>query len=252
LGTVKTEEPLRRKKIENVTKKSKMTAIKIKRMAYELGADLCGIAPAKRFENAPAGFRPTDIYSKAHSVIVFAKRLPSEVLYAESCIPYTHVNSLIASEVDRLSLKLSLQLEDSGIRNVMIPSDDPYESWNQKMQHGQAILSMRHAGELAGLGKLGRNNLLINDRYGNMIQLGAILTDCELPYDDIADYKVCPDNCSICIQLCPKNALNGKTVVQGECRTLSTYKNDKGYVLKKCWTCRKVCPHALGLKTALE
>jgi epoxyqueuosine reductase len=229
-----------------IVKKSQMTAIRIKLLAKNLGADLCGIAPVDRFNSAPDGFRPNDIYSKAKSVIAYAKRLPIEVLYAESPIPYTHVNSLIAFEVDRLSLAFSLHLQDMGITNVMIPSDDPYESWNQEQQHGQAILSMRHAGVFAGLGKLGKNNLLINEKYGNMVQLGAILTDCELAYDEIAEYDVCPDGCFLCIKSCPQNALNGNTVIQSECRKVSNYKNEKGYILKKCWTCRKICPNATG------
>lgn len=246
LITIKAKE-LYNRKIDMINKQ-KTSTNKIKKLVFESGADLCGIAPVERFKNAPAGFRPTDIYSKARAVIVYAKRVPGEVLYAESCIPYTHVNSLMAAELDKLSLKLSLQLQDVGVNTVMIPSDDPYESWNQKKRHGQAILSLRHAGELAGLGRLGRNNLLINVKYGNMIQLGALLTDSELNYDELVDYQVCPSHCSKCIRACPKNALDGTTVVQGTCRTLATYKNEKGYVLKKCWECRKVCPHALGLK----
>jgi epoxyqueuosine reductase QueG len=232
-----------------INKKSKMTGNKIKKISQVLGADLCGIAPVDRFNNAPEGFKPTDIYSKAKSVIVYARRLPTEILHAESPVPYTHVNSLMSNEVDRLSLQFSLRLQDIGINSVMIPSDDPYESWNNEKQHGQAILSMRHAGVFAGLGKLGKNNLLINEKYGNMIQLGAILTDSELAYDQLADYEVCFDGCSLCLKSCPQNALDGNTVLQIECRKLANYKNEKGYILKKCWTCRKVCPHSLGLKT---
>ena len=223
-------------------RKSKIASNRIKQIAFDLGADLCGFSPVDRFDVAPVGFKPRDIYSKSKSVIVYAKRLPTEVLFAESCIPYTHVNSLIALEVDRLSLILSLKLQDLGIENVMIPSDDPYESWDQKRSHGQAILSMRHSGVFAGLGKLGKNNLLINEKYGNMIQIEAILTDCDLSPDEIANYQVCPDNCSACLNSCPKKALDGNTVNQYECRILSNYKNEKGYVLKKCWACRKVCP----------
>ena len=129
----------------------------------------------------------------------------------------------------------------------MIPSDDPYESWDQENQHGRAILSLRHAGMLAGLGKLGKNNLLINEKYGNMIQIGALLSDCELEYDRLADYEACPEGYSLCLKSCPKNALDGTTVLQIECRKLANYNNEKGYVLKKCWICRKVCPNAAGL-----
>lgn len=220
----------------------------VKRIASTLGADLCGIAPVDRFIVAPEGFRPQDIYKKSKSVIVYAKRLPTEVLFAESCIPYTHVNSLIAAQVDKLSFEFSLKLQDLGIRNVMVPTDDPYESWDNENHHGKGILSMRHAGYLAGLGKLGKNNLLINERFGNMIQIGAILADYEFEYDKLASYEVCKEGCSACLNSCPLEALDGTTVNQNKCRELSNYKTEKGYILKKCWACRSVCPNAVGLK----
>ncbi len=49
----------------------------IKKLILNMGADLCGIAPALRFKNAPEGFKPEDIYEGCESVIVFAKRVPS-------------------------------------------------------------------------------------------------------------------------------------------------------------------------------
>jgi len=219
----------------------------IKKMAYDKGADVCGIAPVSRFTDAPQGFHPKDIYSKAESVLVFAKRLPTTVLFAESCVPYTHVNALVAAEVDRISLSLSRALEDIGIDNVLIPTDDPYESWDEANKHGQGILSMRHAAYYAGLGKLGKNGLLINDKYGNMLQFGAILAVKQLDYDALATYEVCPEACSKCLQACPVHALDGDAVNQKACRPLSNFKTEKGYVLKKCWECRKVCPNALGI-----
>jgi epoxyqueuosine reductase QueG len=220
----------------------------IKRTAFDLGANLCGVASVERFSGAPKGFNPRDIYSKTESVLVFARRVPKEVLFAESCVPYTHVNTLIAQEVDRLAFTLSLKLGDEGIANVMIPTDDPYEHWDSIEQHGMAILSLRHAAYLAGLGNLGKNNLLTNDKYGNMIQIGALLVAESLDQDNMVDYEVCPNNCSICLQSCPTNALDGTTVNQKACRPLSVHKTEKGYVLKKCWECRKVCPNALELR----
>ncbi|MBN1760835.1 MAG: epoxyqueuosine reductase [Chitinispirillaceae bacterium] len=220
----------------------------IKEIAYALGADLCGIAPVGRFNDAPSGFKPKDIYKATRSVIVYAKRLPTEILFAQSCIPYTHVNALIATEVDRLSLSLSLKLQDRGIKNVIVPTDDPYEFWDGKKRHGMGILSMRHAGYLAGLGRLGKNNLLINKTYGNMIQIGVILADYECEYDEPAIYEVCPQHCSACLSVCPEEALDGTTVQQSRCRELSNFKTEQGFVLKKCWACRSACPNATGLK----
>ena len=74
----------------------------------------------------------------------------------------------------------------------MIPSDDPFESWDPERQHGQAILSLRHAGYFAGLGQLGKNNLLINEKFGNMIQIGALLLADRLAPDPLAAYEACP------------------------------------------------------------
>lgn len=217
----------------------------IKDLTYKTGADICGIAPQKRFSNAPKGFNPKDIYSKCNSVLVFAKRLPVESINAESCIPYTHINSIITHEVDILTYKISLTLQDKNIKNVIIPSDDPYEYWESNNSYGRAILSLRHAGYLAGLGFLGKNTLLINDKYGNMIQIGALLLEIELEGDPIIN-RSCPKNCNLCIENCPVNALDGNTINQKKCRSLSMYKTEKGYILKKCYLCRKICPKING------
>lgn len=93
----------------------------IKNISYSAGADICGIASQSRFSNAPKGFNPKDIYSKCNSVLVFAKRVPVESINAESCIPITHIANLANREVDNLTYKISLALQDINISNVIIP-----------------------------------------------------------------------------------------------------------------------------------
>ncbi len=225
-----------------------MDHLKIKAIARDLGADLCGIASVERFQNTPDGFNPADIYSKCKSVIVFAKRVPAGSLSAESCIPYTHVSDIITDEVDSLGIKLCLILEDLRIEAVPIPSDDPSEYWEAENQYARGILSMRHAGYLAGLGVMGKNTLLVNEKNGNMIQIGAVLVDIKLDSDPLATYTVCRPKCNLCIDKCPQKALNGETVNQKNCRTLSIVVNKRGYVLKECNQCRLICPSALGLR----
>lgn len=224
-----------------------LSELAIKEAAYFLGADLCGIAPAARFAKAPAGFRPEDIWQDARSAVVFACRLPGTSVNADSCVPYTHVNGLVTQAVDQLSFKLALWLEDQGLAAVPIPSDDPYEHWAPEKSYGRAILSLRHAGHLAGLGVLGRNNLLINAKYGNLIQIGAVLVNRDLSGDALADYQGCPPGCRLCIQQCPQGALDGTTVDQSLCRPVSNFRTEKGYVLKKCFRCRQVCPLSRGI-----
>ncbi len=222
---------------------------KIKKILSERGADLCGIAPVDRFADAPGGFHPLDIYEDCRSAVVFARRVPSGVLFAHSRVPYTRANDQVTVEVDSLTFNACLALEDLGLRCVPIPTDDPYEHWEAERSHGRGILSLRHAGRLAGLGVLGRNTLLINPRYGNLIQLGAILTDTELAGDPLAERETCDPDCDRCIEACPAGALNGETVDQARCRPVSMITTARGHALKGCYACRRVCPHALGIAT---
>lgn len=225
-----------------------ITRDKVKEVAYRNGVDLFGIASVDRFKEAPEGFHPKDIYSRTESIIVFAIRVPSETLYAENPVPFTHVNTLAMQKMDAVTYNISSELDRLGLKNVLIPTDDPYLSWDQDRQEGRAILSLRHAGMLAGLGRLGRNNLLINRDFGNMIQIGALLTDQTFTPDPLADYEVCPPHCRICLESCPRKALTGETVVQKDCRPVSNYRNEKGYTIKKCFECRKRCPRTRGIQ----
>jgi epoxyqueuosine reductase len=221
---------------------------RIKETVLKHGADLFGIAPVARFDGAPEGFHPRNVYFRTESVIVFAIGLPTESLFAESQIPFTHTNALAIQKVDAITYAVSADLDRDGIKNVLIPTDDPYEHWDSGNQEGRGILSLRHAAMLAGLGKLGRNNLLINKKYGNMIQIGALLTNQRIEPDPLADYDVCPPECRICLDSCPQRALTGETVIQKLCRPISNFRTEKGYVVKKCFECRKKCPMTLGVQ----
>lgn len=221
---------------------------KIKDIAKNLGADLCGIASLDKFKDAPEGHHPLDIYHDCKSVIVFAKRVPSGSIYADNCIPHTHVNNIVTHEVDQLGFYLCLILEDLSIGCVPIPSDDPSQYWEPHNQYARGILSLRHAGYFAGLGVLGKNTLLINEKYGNMIQIGAVLINIKLESDPLANYKGCLEECNLCIDSCPQKALDKITVNQKSCRELSNFVTERGFILKKCNLCRKVCPNCLGLE----
>jgi epoxyqueuosine reductase QueG len=224
-----------------------MNSNDIKKIVLEQGADICGIAPIIRFAGAPEGFHPTDIFERCKSVIVFAKKLPVGANQALSCIPYSYMNEIITRQVDALTFNLCLNFERTGIYVVPIPSDDPYEYWLGYEKYGRAILSLCHADYLAGLGVMGKNTLLINDKFGNMIQLVAILTDLELEGDPIAEYEGCLIYCTICLDVCPVDTLDEETVNQKSCRPLSNLKTTKGYTLKKCNLCRIHCPTCTGI-----
>jgi epoxyqueuosine reductase len=224
-----------------------ITSAEIKEMAWRSGADLCGIAPVERFEHAPAGFHPADIYPETKSVIVFAKREIESALFSKSAVSYTFATEMVLHEVFRLTIDMVLKLEMKGIVAIPIPSE-PYEYWDEKEMTGKGILSLKHAAQLCGLGVIGKSSLLINNKFGNLIRLGAILTNAKLAGDALANYVVCKDSCNHCLNSCPVGAMNGRTVAQKKCRPNSNHTNKKGYSLYVCNNCRKVCPNRAGIK----
>jgi epoxyqueuosine reductase QueG len=223
-----------------------LSSKQIKKIAAKLGADLCGIASSERFNGAPDGYHPKDIYNDAKSVIAFAKRFPVSTLSSNSLAPYTVFSDIVRDEVSKIALQLSYIIEDSNSVGIPIPSS-PYTYYDEVKKEGRGTLSFRHAGYLAGLGFLGKNTLLVNKKYGNMITLGVVITNLELESDPLADYNFCRDSCSLCLQNCPGKALDGTTVNQKLCREHSEYKNGKGNIFYSCSRCRAVCPYKTGI-----
>ncbi len=221
----------------------------IKKIAFDFGAELCGIASIEKFEEAPKGFHPKDIFPNTKSVIVIARRFPEGPFYSTSPVPYTSANDIILNDVIRISCEICIELEKKvGLTAVPIPSE-PYEYWDEEKKEGRGVLSLKHAGYLAGLGLMGKNSLLVTRKYGNRIVLGAVVLNINLEDDNIADNINCSDNCRLCIDSCPVNAINSSTVDQKLCRSNSGLITPKGYFLYVCNECRKVCPNGTGIAT---
>ncbi len=227
-----------------------ITAKHIKEMVLNRGADLCGIASVSKFTEAPTGFHPQDIYPGCKSVVVFATHFPLSTLEAGTPSPYTFIRNRMVEKLDQISFELCDDMEGKGFIAIPIPSASPYDHWDPDLRHGRGILSLKHAGVLGGLGVMGKNTLLINNRYGNMIWLGAVLISIDLEPDPIAAYEVCKQTCHICLEACPVRALNGTSINQNLCREHSITNSEGGGWRLSCNICRKICPNHKGLFSA--
>ena len=223
-----------------------ITSTVIKEFTKELGADLCGIASIDRFKDSPAGFHPTDVYRNTNSVISIACRIPESSMNIASPYPYTAIENIVSCKVGQIALSLTLYLEKYGYHALLIPSD-PYDYWDAETMTGKGILSLKHLGYQAGLGTIGKNSLLCNNEYGNLIKLGAVITDAVLTADPVMKDNLCKDNCTLCIDSCPVGAigLNGE-VSQKKCREFSEINNKRGIEIYACHACRSVCPNRTG------
>lgn len=111
-------------------------------------------------------------------------------------------------------------------------------------------LDERYLAYKAGLGFFGKNNLLINEKYGSYFFIGEILTDLICEYDDPIKKKCI--SCNKCVKICPTKAINEYGILnQNKCLSYLTQKRslteeESKYINKciyGCDICAKVCPH---------
>lgn len=116
----------------------------------------------------------------------------------------------------------------------------------------------RHAALIGGLGVIGDNGLIINEKYGSYVFIGDIITD--IPAELIgAKEPVAParcEGCRACKIACPTGVLRG----DGEaCLSAITQKKgelseiEKALMIKHgtawgCDICQEVCPHNISPK----
>jgi epoxyqueuosine reductase QueG len=213
----------------------------VREIVKSFGADLCGFANIDRFEDAPAGFSPPDILPVCKTVISFAFALPQGLMKVPPRLIYGHYNYSSCPEVDMIALKSAKKIEEMfQCVAVPIPCDNPYEYWDVEKTEGKGLLSMKHLAVKAGLGTLGKSTLLLNEHFGNMLTLGAILTDLDLPSDELAK-NICIEDCKRCIDSCPVGAISNNGVNQKACRQNTYGKTARGFDTVDCNLCRTVC-----------
>ncbi|AMP20968.1 Fe-S protein [endosymbiont 'TC1' of Trimyema compressum] len=72
-----------------------------------------------------------------------------------------------------------------------------------------APFSFKYAAVNASLGWIGKNDILIINKYGPRVRLSAVLVNCDLPISTPILESQCPKDCFKCINACPCHALTG-------------------------------------------
>ena len=110
-------------------------------------------------------------------------------------------------------------------------------------------LPERYLANLAGLGFLGRNNMLITEKYGSKVFLGEIITTLNLEEDNVVENK-CGD-CELCITACKTNSIDKEVNNPNICLSYITQKKhiEDGWFTQLsgrifgCDSCQNVCPY---------
>lgn len=123
-------------------------------------------------------------------------------------------------------------------------------------------LPERYIAYLAGVGFIGKNNMIITEQYGSYVFLGEIITDLDIDCEDQREYKEIDDfkecsSCEKCITECPTKSINKKRCNPNICLSYITQKKDitdqemrllKGNVFG-CDYCQLKCPYNEGIET---
>jgi epoxyqueuosine reductase QueG len=120
---------------------------------------------------------------------------PTKVYYHH----YRQANAIL----DQIAFKVSNFIQSKGYRALPVPASQIVD-WVKQAAH----LSHKKIGEMAGIGFIGRNNLLVNPEIGSRFRLVTILTN--MPLDP--DVKLAKDcgACRACVNVCPAGAIKEK------------------------------------------
>jgi len=173
----------------------------LKKFCFGQGADLFGVADISQskedFMLSPA---TSEKFDKA---ICLGMRLSQGILEEIHQAPtrlYFHHYRTVNASLDQLALKATNYIQKKGYLALPVPASQILDWENQK-----AHLSHKKLGVLAGLGWIGRNNLLVNKCLGSQFRLVSILTNMPLKLDR-STKESCGD-CRICVEVCPAQAI---------------------------------------------
>ena len=110
-------------------------------------------------------------------------------------------------------------------------------------------ISELHAAACAGLGVIGKNGLLLTERYGSYVFLGEIITNAALT-SYAREISHCID-CKKCVNTCPVNlkiegCLSAITQKKGELSKNEITAIQKNHCAWGCDTCQEVCPYTVS------
>jgi len=202
----------------------------IQEMKRKFDLDLLGVSPIN--DDSPEEIRSSAalLLPDARTVIVFGKEIykelvdlikPSKVVGAaeHAALLKPHYNYL-NSRLTKAIYDLSGMLRQKGFRTLPLPPADCPTDQRTLI----AIFPYKHAAVAAGLGTIGRNGLLITEKFGPRVRLACLLTDAPLEPTPISKENFC-DDCHACIRACPAQALqppkNGEiySINKFACRT---------------------------------
>ena len=203
-------------------------------------------------------------YSQYSHGISIVRKLDDAILDAIADGPtsqYFEHYKAVNAELNSLVRKLSDELAVLGIANKPIPATVEDSELDESYQKTLTYkFSHKPVATRAGLGWIGKTDLLITKRFGPRVRLASILVDYPLPLKNNPIDKSLCGHCTICVDNCPGHAANGKlwdvSIYRNDffdpfkcrefCRTISKKLLNENISL--CGKCVYLCPHGKNIQ----
>jgi epoxyqueuosine reductase len=150
---------------------------------------------------------------------------------------YLHHYRQLNYRLDMLAYLLSKEIERRGYRALPFGASQMVDWQNQK-----AHISHKHIALLAGIGWIGRNNLLVHPVYGAQVRYNTVLTDAPLTAG--VPLGIGCGACRACIDRCPGQAIHEDPLLfdhQGCFAMLKKFKNERNLGHHICGICVEAC-----------
>ena len=174
----------------------------LKDQLLEKGVSLFGVADIRPLKEDFL-LLSKELLDSLESGVVLATRLSDVILDEIHDRPtqlYFHHYRQANFFLDRVAFNLTQYIQKRGYAALPIPASQIID-WERQKGH----LSHKKIAVAAGLGWIGRNNLLVNPLYGARIRLVTILTNLPLRHDHPLDNGC--GKCRQCLQVCPAGAI---------------------------------------------
>jgi len=168
-----------------------------------------GITSAKSLENEPLGHKPSNMLISAKSILCLGVPVPKGIFKGQgrSEWMYWRAASIYYRNIDAVLMQACSIIEEKGEVAVPIYTCFPYDIKGKADFWG--YMGLVKMAEAVGIGKIGKNGLLFNSKYGPRLLLGGIITTASLPpmTRPEKDEKGCPEECFVCQEQCPVKAI---------------------------------------------
>ncbi len=176
--------------------------LELEKLAKDLGASLFGVAGLDKLRDK-IDKEAKMLAEGLPLAISLGIGLSSQVIESLEDRPtllYLHHYRQLNILLDQIALKLSLFIQKEGFNSLPIPASQIID-WERQRGH----LSHKLVARYAGLGWIGKNNLLINPHFGARVRLVTLLTNFHLSEDEPLEIG-CGD-CRNCLPICPAGAI---------------------------------------------